>query len=294
MELLQFTVPPLPHYISSGLGTDPPGSRHVNRSGIGVFDLLMVQEGCLFVGEEERSYDVSAGHMLILRPDCRHFGVDPCKETTRYYWVHFQTTGAWNATDQKLLPPGRSREKEDNPDAYKFFAETFTIQLPQFARMAQPAKMFDLAEQLTSLYESGALGGAMWRQQLLFQELLMLLSASMDTSGSPPSAACAELAAAYLRRNFRDDISIRDMAASLNFHPVYIARCMQKEFGCSPVEYLLRYRIEQAKLLLLRTDYSIARIAGEVGFNQAAYFASCFTKYEGLSPRSYRQRFSHG
>ncbi|AJY75210.1 helix-turn-helix transcriptional regulator [Paenibacillus beijingensis] len=294
MELLQFTVPPLPHYISSGLGLDPPGSKHVNRRGIGVFDLLMVQEGCLYVGEEDRRYEVSAGYSLILRPDCHHFGIEPCRETTRYYWLHFHTAGLWNTTDKKVTPPGRSREKAVDPDAYKFFAESFSVQLPQFALMAQPAKIFDLAERLTALYESGALGGAMWKQQLLFQELLMLLSASIDTSGSQPAAACAELAAAYLRRNFRDDITIRAMADSLNFHPVYIARCMQKEFGCSPVEYLLRYRIEQAKLLLLRTDYSISRIAGEVGFNQAAYFASCFTKYEGLSPRSYRQRFSHG
>ncbi|WP_375782039.1 AraC family transcriptional regulator [Paenibacillus baekrokdamisoli] len=35
-------------------------------------------------------------------------------------------------------------------------------------------------------------------------------------------------------------------------------------------------------------------MAEEVGFNQAAYFTSCFSKYEGLSPREYRQLFSHG
>ncbi|MNR59015.1 Arabinose operon regulatory protein [compost metagenome] len=69
---------------------------------------------------------------------------------------------------------------------------------------------------------------------------------------------------------------------------------MQKEFGCAPFDYLMRFRIEQAKLQLLQTDLPIARIAEEVGFNQAAYFASCFSRYEGLSPRRYRQRFSHG
>ncbi|UQZ85178.1 DNA-binding transcriptional regulator AraC [Paenibacillus konkukensis] len=67
---------------------------------------------------------------------------------------------------------------------------------------------------------------------------------------------------------------------------------MQKEYGVPPFEYLLRYRIEQAKLLL-QTDLSVARIAEEVGFNQAAYFASCFTRAEGISPRTFRKQFHH-
>ncbi|MNE95133.1 Bifunctional transcriptional activator/DNA repair enzyme AdaA [compost metagenome] len=78
----------------------------------------------------------------------------------------------------------------------------------------------------------------------------------------------------------------------LNFHPVYIARCMNREYGCSPMEYLLRYRIEQSKLLLMQTSFPISRIAEEVGFNQAPYFSSSFMKLEGISPRQYRQRFS--
>ncbi|MNE69283.1 Arabinose operon regulatory protein [compost metagenome] len=69
---------------------------------------------------------------------------------------------------------------------------------------------------------------------------------------------------------------------------------MQKEFGCAPLDYLMRHRIEQAKLLLLQTDLAIALVAEEVGFNQAAYFTACFARLEGISPRKYRQRFSHG
>ena len=69
---------------------------------------------------------------------------------------------------------------------------------------------------------------------------------------------------------------------------------MQKEFGCAPFDYLMRLRIERAKLLLLQTDLPVARIGEEVGFNHAAYFTSCFAKYESISPRKYRQRFSHG
>ncbi|BBH22713.1 hypothetical protein Back11_40580 [Paenibacillus baekrokdamisoli] len=69
MYLLQFTVPPLPYYISSGFTNNAVGTRHVSRHHIQVFDLLVVQEGCLFLGEENREYEVPGGCALILKPD---------------------------------------------------------------------------------------------------------------------------------------------------------------------------------------------------------------------------------
>jgi AraC-like DNA-binding protein len=67
---------------------------------------------------------------------------------------------------------------------------------------------------------------------------------------------------------------------------------MQREFGCSPMEYLMRIRIQHAKLLLVQTEEPIARIAEQVGFRLPSYFSACFQRLEGISPRQYRQRFS--
>jgi YesN/AraC family two-component response regulator len=157
--------------------------------------------------------------------------------------------------------------------------------------MDQPQKAFDLIDQLTSLNEGLNMHQIRWQQQVLFQELLQRISASMQIQTTNTSRQCAELAAAYLRRHYQEEITAAQLGENTNFHPVYIARCMHRQFGCSPMEYLQRYRIDQSKLLLLQTDYSIARVAEEVGFNQGAYFTSCFTKFEGISPSKYRQRF---
>jgi len=136
------------------------------------------------------------------------------------------------------------------------------------------------------------LNSSRFKQQILFQELLRQLASGIESQLSTPAAACAEQAAAYLRSRYREEITARSLGDALNFHPVYIARCMHREYGLSPAAYLMRYRIEQSKLLLMQTDFPIARIAEEVGFNQTPYFSSCFLKTEGISPRRYRQRFS--
>jgi YesN/AraC family two-component response regulator len=114
----------------------------------------------------------------------------------------------------------------------------------------------------------------------------------MEKHSLSPSKACADQAALYMKQHYRENITAQALGEHSNFHPVYIARCMQKEFNCSPSEYLLHLRIEEAKHQLMQTDLPIALIAEEVGFNHAAYFTACFTKNEGISPRQYRQRFS--
>lgn len=292
MEMLQFTVPPLLHYIVSGYTVHGPGGRHVSRRNIEVFDLLFVKEGCLHIGEEDRQYEVSEGCAVILRPDCYHYGSKESLERTGYFWLHFQTNGAWKATD--VMPQAAPPEPHDQETLSRIFeTRTFPLLLPRFVKLPHPDKMESALHRLNQLAPSAHLSAARFEQQTIFQEAVQLLSASIDAQRETPGTSCAAKAAEYLRSHYKEEITAAELGERLSFHPVYIARCMQQEYGCSPMEYLLRYRIEQSKLLLLQTDYSIARIAEEVGFNQAPYFSSRFSRIEGITPRQYRQRFSH-
>ncbi|MFC4810708.1 helix-turn-helix transcriptional regulator [Paenibacillus sp. GCM10023250] len=298
MSMLQFTVPPLPHYMLGGTAQYGPGERHVSRRNVGVFGLLFVREGCLSMAEEDREFEVDEGCALILRPDRHHCGTKGCAEPTSCYWLHFRTTGSWAAADDADDEPPRHGEEADGekraPALWTYDTHAFRIRVPQFVRLSQPEIAEELCGQLVQLNQSIHSGSAKWSQQSVFQELLRQLSASAAEDEATPAAACADQAAAYLRKHYREPLTAQELGERLNFHPVYIARCMHRYYGCPPMEYLLRCRIEQAKLLLLHTDRPVARIAEEVGFNQAAYFTSCFTRAEGLSPRKFRQRFAYG
>ncbi|MDU4697144.1 MAG: helix-turn-helix domain-containing protein [Paenibacillus sp.] len=292
---IEFIAPPLPHYIVSGSAVIPVGGKHPSRQNIGAFDLLVVEHGRLFIGEEDRHYEVTAGHALILRPDCYHYALEGCREDTLHHWLHFQLMGDWRIIEgEEYRHCGCSLPDRDMLSAISlppFTATSYTVPLPQYAKLAQPQKIITLLNELTDLNRDIHLDSVRLRQQALFQNVIVELSASSTQSGLPPQSACAEKAASYLREHYDEPFSAQKLGESINFHPVYIARCMQKVFGCSPAVYLQRLRIEQAKLLLLQTDLTIERIAEQVGFNQAAYFTACFSKIEGMSPRKYRQRF---
>jgi len=295
MNILNFTVPPLPYYIVSGVHHFMPGQRHLGRHNIRVFDLLVVRSGCLYIGEEDLRFQVQAGQSLILRPDNHHFGTEDCREETSYHWLHFHTSGTWSTSDEASVPQGQGIQAADSGDvlpSQRFDVRPFTLRLPQHATLPQPVRMEHLLDELNQLEPRAHLGSTPFHQQLLFQEVIQQLTDSFTSEPPSPSRACAEQAASYLRAHHHENITARQLGESLNFHPVYIARCMGKEYGCSPMEYLLRYRIQQSKLLLMQTGYPIARIAEEVGFNHVPYFSSCFAKIEGMSPRKFRQRFS--
>ncbi len=290
LSVLQLSVPPMPYFIVNGFAANEPGFKHPNRRNIGVFDMLLVRSGCLYIAEEDRKYEVSAGDMLILRPDKHHYPTAPCQEETLYYWLHFQTSGEWRVSDPNESETSDDRE-EKIPDRLRvFIPQTIKFHIPQSFHIPKPAKLFALMDQMIEL---GARSDSLsrWKQQTLFQNLLERLHESWQSDETASSARCADQAASYLRQHYHENVSAQALGEALNFHPVYIARCMQKQFGCSPFEYLMHYRLEQAKLLLLQTDLPITRIADDVGFNQAAYFTSCFVKYVGATPREYRRRF---
>lgn len=287
-----FAAPPLPYYISSGLAITGPGWKHASRRNVGIFDLLVVTKGCLYMGEEDRTFEVRAGHMLILHPHRRHFATKAGDETTECYWVHFQAGGYWETIEPSALQSKLEAEHDVIAAKDPFAAQTLHIRLERFAELQQPAKVIAALDRLAASERRLSGGEAGWEKQLLFLEVLRLLSAGQQTNAPSPAAVCAQHAAAYLREHYREEVTAEALGDSLNFHPVYIARCMQKEFGCPPFEYLLRFRIEQAKLLLLRTDLPMHRVAEEVGFRHASYFSTCFLKYEGITPRQYRGRFT--
>jgi len=61
--------------------------------------------------------------------------------------------------------------------------------------------------------------------------------------------------------------------------------------GFSPIEYVQRLRIEDAKRRLERTEISADEISWQVGYEDAAFFRRLFKRVTGLTPGAYRRRF---
>lgn len=61
--------------------------------------------------------------------------------------------------------------------------------------------------------------------------------------------------------------------------------------GTSPIAYVQRLRVEDAKRRLERTEASVDEIAWQVGYEEPAFFRRLFRRITGLAPGTYRRRF---
>ncbi len=93
---------------------------------------------------------------------------------------------------------------------------------------------------------------------------------------------------AYIHDHYAERQSRETMAHYAGVSERHLTRCFQQELGISPIVYLNRYRIKQAKQLLQAGDKNITEVAQAVGFTDSGYFWRVFRCEVGVSPRDYR------
>lgn len=95
-----------------------------------------------------------------------------------------------------------------------------------------------------------------------------------------------------LEKNYRNQVSIDALASDLGISIRHFIRRFKKATGDSPLLYLQRIRIEDAKNKLETTVHSIDEITRMVGYEDVNSFRKLFKKHTALSPKEYRIKFA--
>ena len=93
----------------------------------------------------------------------------------------------------------------------------------------------------------------------------------------------------FIHDHFSKDISLSDIAASASVSKSTALQIFKNGINISPVEYLIRYRLSQAALMLRTTEQSVSVIAQDTGFTASSYFCRKFKEYYHLRPNEYRR-----
>ena len=95
---------------------------------------------------------------------------------------------------------------------------------------------------------------------------------------------CMLKALEMIKRTYREDLTVEKVAAHIGKSPNYFSHVFKKEMQMSFTEYLNRLRIRKARELIACTDKRIQEVCQEVGYQDYAYFAKLFKKYERCTP----------
>lgn len=105
------------------------------------------------------------------------------------------------------------------------------------------------------------------------------------------SASRTRIMLQFIAGHYMHAISLTEIAASADISKSEALRCFHATIQATPFDYLIHYRIRQAKRLLRTTDDAIIRIAGQVGIDNINYFNRIFKKQCGMTPSAYRMQW---
>ena len=195
----------------------------------------------------------------------------------------------FDPTDEQAMPDERlSPVLTSEYDEAKCHKNGVTAPLDKYILLEDLESERDGLIRMCNIFTS-AEGHYRARLSAMLKLLLLKIIESSDENALP--GRMVEELDNYIRDNCGEEISNTEIGAIFGYHPFYVSRILKERKGITLRQYIISYRLKNAKRLLELTDKSTAEIAEECSFTDASYFAKTFKASFGITPKEYRNTF---
>lgn len=196
--------------------------------------------------------------------------------------------------DVILFPPKTMRSGRTNPEnPWSFINITFRMEHNESSKKYFDKSILiwkDAGETVRKQFQeaSGAWTGKNPLYQvkcsLLATEILYKLLLSEMPYHKVPHIKKLEKARQQIQAHFREELSVEELADSIGLSVSYFRRLFHEAYGCSPMQYIVNLRIENARDLLLSGEVNVTEAALLSGFEDIYYFSTLFKRKTGMTP----------
>lgn len=88
----------------------------------------------------------------------------------------------------------------------------------------------------------------------------------------------------YIYAHYAEAVTLEEIAGAAHISRSEAGRCFHTYLGCSPVDALIRYRLQTARGMLSDAALTIQQISDRCGFHSVQYFSRQFKKFYGCTP----------
>lgn len=246
------------------------------------YELVFVRDGKGFHVLEGERYPIQAGNLFLIHPGERHKYV---KSNISIYNIlfnhsflnHFQQDMSGFPNYQLLFNAGGNRSA---------MSRMLSVDPDYFPRIS------DLLDDIVS-EETKKERGSMTAILSDFLALFLLIcryARPEESAENPHYAYRLSSLMAQLEERCAEEWSLERMAAQSRMSVSNFRIRFKELTGSSPVEYLLKIRLNNASKLLRMNRKNISEIAHICGFPDSNYFSRQFKKAFGISPRFFRKK----
>lgn len=229
-----------------------------------LFQYTLEGEGVVEI--EDRVVSVGPGRAFLVEIPGRHrYYLPPDKPPWEFYFVLFRPS---------LLLPAWRQIKEAVGDVPSLPAASAPIRaLKNLFEEARAGKIADPFAASSHVYR-------------FVMELCRFAASRGREQDDWPEAV--RRAVGWIDAHYAEMVGQEELARMSGLSKYHFLRTFSRFVGMTPNDYWNRVRIERAIELLGRTDWSVDRIAAEVGYSSGSYFIKVFRKLTGQTPGSFR------
>ena len=170
------------------------------------------------------------------------------------------------------------------PKGFNLSKEHFELAVGQSLRLTQ------LLNRLRHISSQPG-GVAMFQTETLFREILEEVFVCMRNQTNGDAQKLFEQVSAYIHERYMEALTVPILAEENGVNRNRLAYVFHKYAGMGPGDYLLQYRLNRAKEILLSSKAPLHEVAQAAGFNDPFHFSKAFKKQLGISPSEFRSKF---
>lgn len=196
--------------------------------------------------------------------------------------------------DVILFPPKTTRSGRTNPqNPWSFINITFRMEANEAARLFFDKSILIWKNASDTIRKQFLEASGVWtgknplyqiKCNILATEILYKMILSELPYHKVPHIKKLEKARKHIQENFRNEISVEELAGSVGLSVSYFRRLFHEAYGCSPMQYIINLRIENARDLLLSGEVNVTEAALLSGFEDIYYFSTLFKRKTGSTP----------
>ncbi len=256
------------------------------------FELIYVIKGKIAVCTEEEEYFIEEGMLHIMPPFKRHKRAIPDGVVTDYFSIHYDYTFS---SDVKNFTIDRVRKEycEQGEESSGLFSDLVIrdnywlkdlYEVKKFSPLDK-SKYIEFFNLIFEAYSDKAISGIL-RTKAYMLHILSFVIEDIKQGGSVGTISVDYVSQFidYVFKNYDKNIDVDEIIKKCGISASRFRAGFKAVMKKSPLQFLIDYRMKQAKRFLMLGKYNVSEVCVMVGYDDIHYFSRLFKQKTGVNP----------